>query len=176
MDVTIREYNKQDAEAVHWLHEHAFDGLDEAGLVEALHDDGAAVLSQVAEEDGKVIGHIVFSELDLQPSPDPPRRLVALAPMAVLPDYQRKGVGDALTRQSLDRLRQAAWDGVIVLGHPEYYPRFGFAPASGFGIAFPGAVPDEAFLALPLKDGGLDGCSGTAVYHPAFGLNGNERA
>ena len=166
----IRAYTEQDREAVYALHAHAFDGLDEADLVQALHDDGAAVLSQVAERDGAVVGHILFSSLGLAPAPARPRYLAALAPMAVLPDYQRKGVGEALVRASLDALEEAGCDGVIVLGHPAYYPRFGFTPASGFGIGFPGSVPEEAFMALSLRVGGLEDCRGTVVYHPAFGL------
>lgn len=166
----IRAYTEQDREVVYALHAHAFDGLDEAGLVQALHDDGAAVLSLVAEEDGAVVGHILFSSLGLAPAPARPRNLVALAPMAVLPDAQRQGVGEALVRASLDALRETGCDGVIVLGHPAYYPRFGFRPASAFGIVFPGTVPEEAFMALALRDGGLEDCRGTVMYHPAFGL------
>lgn len=67
---------------------------------------------------------------------------------------------------------RAGCDGIVVLGHPQYYPRFGFVPASNFGIKFPGKVADEAFMALPLRDGGLDGRTGAVVYHTAFGLNG----
>lgn len=170
----IRNYTEQDADSVYWLHKHAFDGLDEANLVKKIHDDGDAVLSQVAEENGDVVGHILFSPLGLTPTPSKPPRLVALAPMAVKPDFQRKGVGDALARNSLDLLRDSGWDAVIVLGHPKYYPRFGFVPASGHGITFPGEVPDEAFMVLALRENGLDGCSGTVVYHAAFGLEGPE--
>lgn len=172
----IRAYCEDDAEAVYHLHQHAFDGLDEADLVVRLHDEGAALLSQVMEEDGAVVGHILFSALKIDPAPSPARSLAALAPMAVLPGYQRKGVGDALTRDSLEQLRAQGCDGVIVLGHPAYYPRFGFARASGYGLTFPGHVPDEAFMALPLKEGGLDGCPGTIVYHAAFGLGGRNDA
>ena len=166
----IRVYREQDRDDVHALHAHAFDGLDEAGLVQALHDDGAAVLSLVAEEDGAVVGHILFTPLALDPAPADKKQLAALAPMAVLPDFQRRGVGEALARQGIDILCEQGWDGIVVLGHPAYYPRFGFTPASDFGITFPGTVPEEAFMALPLRDGGLDGCRGTVVYHAAFGL------
>lgn len=166
----IRAYCKDDAEAVYYLHQHAFDGLDEADLVVKLHDDGAALLSLVFEEEGTVVGHILFSALGLDPEPSPTCSLAALAPLAVLPDYQRQGVGDALTRNGLEQLRARGCDGVVVLGHPDYYPRFGFERAARFGLAFPGHVPDEAFLALPLREGTLEGRSGTIVYHAAFGL------
>lgn len=168
----VRAYTDLDAEAVHWLHEHAFDGLDEADLVQAIHDDGAAVLSQVAERDGTIIGHILYSPLDILPAPVEPKRLAALAPVAVLPDVQRQGVGEALIQQSLEALRADGWDGVIVLGHPAYYPKFGFVAASTFGIAFPTPVPEEAFMALPLREGGMDGCAGELIYHKAFKLGG----
>ena len=170
--MNIRPYTDQDAHDVYWLHEHAFDGKDEADLVQAIHDDGAAILSQVSEEDGKVIGHILFSPLDILPAPVEPKKIAALAPMAVLPGFQRKGAGESLVRQSLDRLRDGGWDAVVVLGHPQYYPRFGFRPASGYGLAFPTEVPDEAFMALALRDGGLDGCAGELIYHKAFNLGG----
>jgi len=168
--MTIRDYVAADAPPVYHLHKHAFDGLDEADLVRALHGDGAAVLSLVAEVGGALAGHILFSALALKPAPDPPRQIVALAPLAILPDFQQTGMGSALMGESLARLRESGTDGVIVLGHPEYYRRFGFTPASEFGIAFPGTVPEEAFMALPLREGGLADCAGTAVYHAAFGL------
>jgi putative acetyltransferase len=92
--------------------------------------------------------------------------------MAVLPDKQRQGVGEALVTQGLQTLRDGGWHGVVVLGHPQYYPRFGFVPASRFGLSFPTDVPDEAFMAVALQEGALDSCSGEVIYHKAFKLGG----
>jgi len=166
----IRPYRDEDGAAVYRIHERAFGGGEEAELVEAIVHDYAAVCSLVAEQEGAVVGHILYTALDIEPAPSPQRRLLALAPLAVLPEYQRQGVGDALTRESLRQLGVADWDGVIVLGHPEYYPRFGFGSASRYGIQFPGEVPAASFMALPLIEGALDGCDGVVRYHPAFGL------
>jgi len=94
--------------------------------------------------------------------------LMGLAPMAVVPARQRQGIGSALVRGGLDRCRQCACDAIVVLGHPEYYPRFGFAPASAFGLTSEYDVPDEVFMVLELKQGVLRGKSGVIRYHAAF--------
>lgn len=93
---------------------------------------------------------------------------MGLAPMAVMPAAQRRGIGSALIRSGLERCAQLGYSAVVVLGHPEYYPRFGFVPASRFGIGCEYEVPDEVFMALELEPGALTGMSGTIRYHPAF--------
>lgn len=93
---------------------------------------------------------------------------MGLAPMAVLPEYQNKGIGSALVRAGLEQCRNLGFAAVIVLGHPEYYPRFGFKPAAGFGIDSKYDIPEEVFMAIELEPGALSDLSGRAQYHEAF--------
>ena len=147
----VRAETGADRAAVGEVLRAAFPTDAEARLVEALRDGGALALSLVAEEGGQIVGHIAFSELE------------------VLPECQRRGLGAALVGEGLRRLAAARRPFVIVLGHAEYYPRFGFAPASRYGILCPFPAPDEAFLALELNPGGLQGVTGTVCYRPEFG-------
>jgi len=144
-DVVIREEAPADFAAVHRLNQEAFGpGSPEAGLVEALRDAGAHVppLCLVAERGSQLAGHIFFSAAVIE-SGDP---VLALAPMAVLPERQRAGIGSALVRESLRRAADTDYPLVVVLGHPEYYPRFGFEPGHGHGIRSPYEVPPEAWM------------------------------
>ncbi len=166
----VRAETGADRAAVGEVLRAAFPTDAEARLVEALRDGGALALSLVAEEGGQIVGHIAFSELEVgeaQAATTPPG--LALAPVAVLPECQRRGLGAALVGEGLRRLAAARRPFVIVLGHAEYYPRFGFAPASRYGILCPFPAPDEAFLALELNPGGLQGVTGTVCYRPEFG-------
>lgn len=162
--ITIREERAGDIEAVRAINSAAFGGDDEAHLVDALREAGALLLSLVAERDGKVIGHIAFSAASLDEAPE--IDVVGLAPIAVLPGYQRQGVGSAMIQAGLERLRKAGYELVMVLGHPAYYPRFGFEPASRFGVRWTQPVPDEAFMLLELQPGVLAGVHGVLRYHP----------
>ncbi len=123
-------------------------------------------MSLVAIADGAVVGHILFSPVALPGSPDV--AMMGLAPLAVAPQGQRRGVGGALVRAGLAACERLAIDAVVVLGHPDYYPRFGFAPASTYGIRSVYDAPDEAFLLLEIRRGALRGRSGTIEYHAAF--------
>lgn len=91
--------------------------------------------------------------------------------MAVLPSFQKQGIGSALVREGLDQCRQLGCDAVVVLGHAHYYPRFGFVPASGYGIRCEYDVPDEVFMLVELQPGSLQGLSGRVIYNEAFGGN-----
>ena len=148
------------------MNEAAF-GVDspEAGLVEALHDTGAAVpdLCLVAERDGHVVGHICFSEARLAAGDT----VLALAPMAVAPEVQRNGIGSALVEEALRRAAGTDYPLVVVVGHPEYYPRFGFESADAIGVSAPWEVPAEAWMAhrLPAY---RPAARGLVSYAPAF--------
>lgn len=121
----------------------------------------------VAIEEGEIVGHILFSTLDVTID-GRAVKAVALAPIAVLPDRQRSGIGSALVRAGLDLARAEGWEAVIVVGHPDYYPRFGFSAASARHLAAP--FSGKAFMALALREGALDGRAGRVVYPAAFGL------
>jgi putative acetyltransferase len=162
----IRDEQGRDAAAIRALHEQAFGGDGEAGLVEALRRANAVVMSLVAVVDGDVVGHVLFSPVVVESGNQ--ARVVALAPMAVAPAVQRRGIGSRLVREGLNRCRTAGIGAVVVLGHARYYPRFGFAPASRFGLRCEYEVPDEVFMAIDLRDRALDAVSGLVRYHPAF--------
>ncbi|NJO12325.1 MAG: N-acetyltransferase [Gammaproteobacteria bacterium] len=162
----IRDEEEADREAVHALNAAAFAALAEANLVDALRAQARPVISLVAERAGSVVGHILFSPVTL--SGRAGLRIMGLAPMAVEPSHQRQGIGSALVRAGLERCRALGIGAVVVLGHPEYYPRFGFSPAARFGIGCEYDAPEEAFLVAELQSGFLRGISGTIHYHPAF--------
>lgn len=164
--MNIRPERRADIAAVRAVNRAAFETTTEADLVDALREQADPIVSIVAEADGSIVGHILFSPVTL--SDHAGLKIMGLAPMAVLPAVQRRGVGSALIRDGLDRCRQLGCDAVIVLGHPQYYPRFGFVPASRFGIQSEYEVPDDVFMALELQPGILLGKNGTARYHPAF--------
>jgi putative acetyltransferase len=129
----------------------------------ALHE---RYLSLVATIDDRVIGHILFTPVTLEPSVD--RRIAGLAPMAVRPQHQRSGIGGQLIRAGLEECRRSGCSAVVVLGHSEYYPRFGFVPAHTFGLTCEFPSPPEAFMAIELEIGALSGIRGLVRYLPQF--------
>ena len=162
----IRTEEEKDWADVHALNASAFETAEEARLVDALREKSQSVVSLIAEEHKKIVGHIMFSPVSL--SGHPGVKIMGLAPMAVAPEHQRKGIGSALVRAGLEGCKQRRFVAVVVLGHPEYYPRFGFAPATCFGIRCEYDVPDEVFMVMELQPGYLCGKSGTIKYHQAF--------
>ncbi len=165
----IRPETAADHAVVARVNQLAFGRPAEAALVERLRAAGRAALSLVAEEDGGgIVGHMLFSPVRLDPAPVSPPAWWGLAPMAVLPERQRGGVGSALVRAGLDAARAAGTTAVVVLGHPGYYPRFGFAPASRVGLRCVYDAPDEAFMAIELVVGGGGGHRGLVRYAPEF--------
>ena len=162
----IRAEKENDRSAVYAVYVAAFESPSEAKLVDVLRQQAHPIVSLVAELDGWVVGHIMFSPVSLSEHPDV--TLMGLAPMAVAPEHQRKGIGSALVRAGLERCRELGFSAVVVLGYPEYYPRFGFLPSRRFGIDSAYAVPDEAFMVLELQNGSLNGKSGRVQYHAAF--------
>jgi putative acetyltransferase len=165
MAVVIRLERRGDEDAVRAVHRLAFGRDDEGRLVDALRAGGFDRVALVAEEEGRIVGHVLFSALPIV-TPSAAIDALALAPLAVVPDRQRVGIGSALVR---DGLRAARDDGhriAIVLGHPDYYPRFGFSAARAERLASPYAGP--AFMALELVPGALDGVVGEVRYPPPF--------
>lgn len=166
-DIVIRPERPGDEAAIRHVNELAFGRPAEAKLVDALRANGAMTLSLVAEQGGQIVGHILFSPVTIT-SDSGVTTAVGLAPMAVVPSLQRGGVGAQLVRAGLDTLREAGHEAVIVLGHSDYYPRFGFERASRFGISWEIDCPDEAFMAVELKLGALKGKSGVVQYRHEF--------
>ncbi len=126
----------------------------------------SAAIVLVAEQAGQPVGHILFSPVTLTGQVD--LALMGLAPMAVVPEQQNTGIGSALVEAGLEACRDKGICAVVVLGHPSYYPRFGFAPASGYDIDSDYDVPDEIFMALELETGALANRAGRICYHPVF--------
>lgn len=169
---TVRRERPDDLAAIRAVNELAFGTAAEADLVDALRARGQATLSFVAAEGHRVVGHILFSPVTIESGGESGGDSVAalgLGPMVVLPARQRQGIGSALVRTGLEACRDAGHGCVVVLGHPEYYPRFGFTRASRHGVTWEHPAPDEAFMLVELRDGALGGRGGIVRYQPEFG-------
>ena len=165
----IRREQVGDIAAVRRVNEAAFPTSLEANLVDRVRAEARQFISVVADENHLVVGHILFSPVML--STDTSLQIMGLGPMAVAPDFQRRGIGSSLVHAGLDECRLKGAVAVVVLGHPQYYPRFGFKPASAFGLTCEFGVPDEVFMALELMPGTLEGKRGTVRYHTAFAVS-----
>jgi putative acetyltransferase len=165
--IVIRPEKPEDIVAVRAVNEAAFGRPAEVGLVDALRRNGRAVVSLVAEVEGEITGHILFSQVTLE-SQGGSLTGIGLAPMAVIPAMQNRGIGSMLVRAGLDGCREAGYGFAVVLGHPEYYPRFGFAPASRFNLRCEYDAPDEVFMAMELIDGALRNQAGVVKYQKEF--------
>lgn len=165
-DFEIRREEPGDREAVRRVNEAAFETQAEADLVEGLRASGDALpeLCLVAEAGGELVGHLCMSRAALDPGGEP---LLALAPMAVAPDHQNRGIGSELVREALARAEGTDLPLVVVLGHPDFYPRFGFDPASAYGIECPYPTPPEAWMAYTLP-AYAPGTRGTVRYAEPF--------
>jgi putative acetyltransferase len=163
----VRVEQPCDREQVRKVNEAAFGRTDEADLIDSLRMEGAVLLSLVAEFESRIIGHILFSRMTVETAQGPVAA-VSLAPMAVVPDHQGRNVGSRLVRRGLAELRDGGERIVIVLGHKQYYPRFGFSAEKARGLASP--FPPDAFMALELSPGALAGLHGCVRYPSAFGL------
>ena len=162
----IRRERIEDIASIHDVNERAFGRAGEANLVDALREQATPFISIVAEGDGRIVGHISFSPVTIEHADGSTVAAIGLAPMAVAPERQNEGIGSQLVRFGLDECRRTGFGAVVVLGHPEYYPRFGFRPASVVGLRSEYDVPDPVFMVLELTPG-LD-LSGVARYHAAF--------
>lgn len=152
---------------MHRINTAAFEQPNEADLVDNLRRQAEPIVSLVAlDEAGCPVGHILFSPVTLTGHSG--LQLMGLAPMAVAPECQRRGIGSALVRAGLEHCDELGMGAVVVLGHPEYYPRFGFQPSNGFGITSEYDVPAEVFMVLELRPGYLQGKTGVLKYHSAF--------
>ena len=171
--VWLRPEDEADRAGVRRVVEAAFGQPDEADIVDRLRADGDLFMSHLADRKGEVIAHIAFSPAQVLDAEGAPREirggLLALAPMAVAPDYQRQLIGQGLLRSALLRLEHAGVGAVVVLGHPAYYPRFGFTPASAYGLRCPFDAPDEAFLLRTFGEHAPESFQGMLKYAPALG-------
>ena len=165
--ITVRAEKTEDSDAIRRVNELAFGRPNEADLVDALRANASPCISLVAVVDEQVAGHIFFSPVTVE-TDNGGFAAMALAPMGVLPEYQNRGIGSRLVREGLKECQRLGHDVVVVLGHPEYYPRFGFAPASLKGLRSEYDVPDEVFMVTELVPGALGGRRGLVKYHAEF--------
>lgn len=162
----IRIEKPEDKQAIYAVNKAVFPTNAEAKLVDTLRAEPIPTISLVAEIDDKIVGHIFFSPVSLSGHPE--LLVIGLAPMAVLPDYQNQGIGLALVTAGLDACKEAGYQAAVVLGHPEFYPRFGFLPSTQFNIDSEYDVPPEVFMTLELEEHALINKNGRIHYHPAF--------
>jgi len=162
--ITIREETQADDDPIHELTTIAFADMEvsdhtEQHVIRALRAAGALSLSLVAELDGRVVGHIAFSPISIS---DGTRDWYGVGPISVLPEFQRQGIGSALIREGLEQLRPQGAKGCCLVGHPDYYPRFGFIHSPGLWME---GVPSEVFFSLS-----FDGCypEGAVTFHEGF--------
>ena len=166
--VVIRDETNADIDAIAEVTAAAFKTLEisnhtEQFIIEALRKAGALAISLVAELDGRVIGHIAFSPVIIS---DGTENWYGLGPVSVLPEFQRKGIGTTLIQEGLARLKDLEADGCCLVGHPEYYKRFGFTNTPGLTLD---GVPPEVFFALPFD---ANTPRGKVTFHEGFGADG----
>ena len=163
----IRTEKKSDTDKVWEINIAVFETDAEAKLVNTLRHSCEPYISLVAEVDAKLVGHILFTPVELLDD-NSGLKLMGLGPMAITPEYQNKGIGSQLVKEGLEYCLRLGCDAVTVLGHPEYYPRFGFVPSAKYGIKSEYEVPDGVFMILEQKKNALKGKSGVIKYAPAF--------
>lgn len=166
---TMRSEEPGDREAIRTVNREAFGREDEANLVDAIRQSTNFIpqLSLVAEKDALVVGHIMVSTIVIQ-GDNCAIPALELAPVAVLPDWQRHGIGGLLVREAISRARDLGHNIMILVGHPTYYPRFGFRPANDYGIKGPHQWSYEAFMVIELRPGALDSAQGVVVQPTYF--------
>jgi putative acetyltransferase len=167
-NIIIRQETKADYEIIRKVNKKAFGGKNESKLVDAVREDDGFIpeLSLVAVKDGAVVGHILFSPIIIKGKAETPA--LALAPMCVFPEFQNQGIGTALVKHGLEECRRLGHKLVVLVGHEEFYPRFGFVPAGVKGLTLPFEAPPEVFMVLELAPGALNGVAGEVVYPEAF--------
>ena len=165
--MNIREEVSSDIDEIWKVNSEEFETKAEANLVNSLRNIGCPYLSLVAETDNEVVGHILFTPVELSGNKNK-LKIMGLAPMAVLSKYQNKGIGSRLVRSGLEHCKSLGFDAVVVLGHPDYYPKFGFVPTVKYGIGSEYEVPDEVFMILELIPGSLKNHEGIIKYNDTF--------
>ena len=163
---TVRSERASDVQRIREVNQAAFETSAEASLVGLLRERGKLLVSLVAESDGEIVGHIAFSRVYLASNPG--LHGLGLGPTAVIPTHQRQGIGSQLVRAGLHRCAALGAQFVVVLGHPDYYPRFGFFPASQFRLSCSWPVPEGVFMATELISGALASAEGLVSYEPEF--------
>lgn len=164
--IEIRNETPDDLPAVREVNERAFGGPREAALVDMLRSANKALISLVALDQGRIVGHILFSSVTVAEAPANFRG-VGLAPMSVLPEFQNKGIGSRLVREGLEACKREGYHAVVVLGHTRFYPRFGFLRAKDHGLDNEYNATD-AFMVLDLREGVLGKIRGLVKYAPEF--------
>ena len=165
--IVIRPERATDRAAIHRVNERAFGRTNEAALVDALRENARPHISLVAADGEHVLGHIFFSPVSIA-AVDGESTALGLGPMAVLPGYQRQGIGSRLVRCGLDACIRLGHGVVVVLGHPHFYPRFGFSPAVTKRLRSEYRVPDEVFMVAELSPRALRARTGLVKYRPEF--------
>lgn len=167
----IRTERDSDIPAIRAVHASAFETSAEANLVDLLRAQASPLISLVAERHDTVIGHILFSPVRVASKPGPTAsKHLGLAPLAVIPNEQGRGIGSALVGAGLEHCKRSGCVAVVVLGHAGYYSRFGFSTATRFGLRCEYDASEDAFMAIELAPDALRGASGMVKYHAAFGL------
>lgn len=170
MFLKIRPETPSDYPEITQVNDLAFGQPSEGKLVENLRKNPKFIpeLSLVAEINGKIAGHILFFPVVIKLENGEEKETISLAPVAVSPEFQRKGIGSKLIQEGIKACQQLGYDSIMVLGHPEYYPKFGFKQANAWGIRDPFGAPVDAFMALELKKGVLEGTGGAVIYPDEF--------
>lgn len=169
MKINLRPENKNDYSAISMINDMAFGQEAEGKLIENLRKNRKFIkdLSLVACMGSEIVGHILFFPIIIK-SDNEEFHSLALAPMSVIPELQSLGIGSQLVQKGLAKAKKLGHKSVIVLGHDNFYPKFGFKPASEFNIKAPFEVPDTAFMAIELYSGSLKNTQGTVTYPKEF--------
>ena len=162
----IRPEKPKDYAAIYNVNALAFTTPAEANLVEVLRSEAHPIISLVAHDGEAIVGHVLFSPVSLTGHPE--LKIMGLGPVAVVPEHQHKGIGAGLIKSGLEKCKSLGFAAVVVLGHPAYYPRFGFLPSVRFGIRSEYDVPEDVFMVMELQPRYLEGATGVIRYHPAF--------
>jgi len=170
MDIQIRPETVADRQAIYRLIELAFGQNNESRLVDLFRKDDCFIpeLSLVAHMNEEIIGHIIFTKIVIRGETGRETSSLALAPMGVLPAHQKSGIGGKLIRAGLSAAKELGHQSVIVMGHKDYYPKFGFLPAEKWEISTHYEVPSEYFMAIELIPGALSNAKGVVEYSAPF--------